>query len=108
MIEYRWSFSEHRLILVTDAKSSIQCSDGNYYNIKIAGVIFRYVSVRNGKIHSNTGPAVISDIGEFYWEGKRISFEGWISRAKILEEDKMILILKYGGKQYFYKDCVEI
>ena len=50
------------------------------------------------RIHSTVGPAYISGVNgpQFYWHDNNLPFESWARWAKIDENEKMILQLKYG------------
>jgi hypothetical protein len=51
----------------------------------------------NGKLHRKNGPAIISAHGseKWYLGGVEFTFNEWLEKVKISEEEKLLLILKF-------------
>ncbi len=60
--------------------------------------------------HSLIGPAVVTSTGECYYfvYGERIPFKQWAKRARISQDDRMMIILKYGAQDVREPDNYEL
>lgn len=54
--------------------------------------------MNNGKIHRAYGPAIIGKGGDYSWvlHDRIMSFDEWITKTKISDEDKVMVKMQYG------------